>query len=54
MNWVPDGSGGFTLANPADPVLPATGIWSTPGSGTAMFANGTSIPFTVTEIGLNF
>jgi len=54
VNWVPDGSGGFTLANPTDPVLPATGTWSPTGSGTATFANGTSIPFTVTDIGLNF
>ena len=54
VNWYPDGSGGFTLTNPADPVLPATGTWTDAGTGTATFANGSSVPFNLTDTGLTF
>ncbi|MEI7984707.1 MAG: hypothetical protein WCI55_03690 [Armatimonadota bacterium] len=55
FNWVPDGSGGFTLAGPpTEPLLPATGSWASNGTGTVNFADGGSIPFTLGETGFNF
>jgi len=53
FNWVPDGSGGFTLAG-TDPQLPANGTWNPNGVGTVTFADGGSVPFNLTETGFNF
>jgi hypothetical protein len=55
FNYVPDGSGGFTLAGPpAEVLLPASGSWNAAGTGTVNFADGGSIPFILGETGFNF
>ena len=55
FNWVPDGSGGFTLAGPpTEPLLPASGSWAANGTGSVSFADGGSIPFILGETGFVF
>lgn len=60
LNWVPDGSGTFTLVAPAtpedpgDPMLPANGSWAPSGQGSVTFADGSTQSFTYGDTGFTF